>query len=71
MAPNENLINVRVLDENGESSDSMVIAAINQAFQLKSTYNIRVINLSVGEPFRKATHRIRFAKLLNLPGGLE
>ena len=48
MAPNANLINLRVLDQNGQSSDSMVIAAINQAIALKSTYNIRVINLSLG-----------------------
>src|SRR5581483_7233255 len=50
MAPNANLIDLRVLDGNGESSDSLVIAAINTAIQLKSTYNIRVINLSVGRP---------------------
>src|SRR6202030_1397305 len=38
----------RVLDQNGASTDSVVIAAINQAIALKSTYNIRVINLSLG-----------------------
>ena len=48
MAPNANLINLRVLDANGEGSDSAVIAAINRAIELKSTYNIRVINLSMG-----------------------
>jgi serine protease AprX len=48
MAPNANLIVFRVLDQNGQSSDSMVIAAINQAITLKSKYNIRVINLSLG-----------------------
>ena len=50
MAPNANLINVRVLDENGESTDSTVIAGIETAIQLKDKYNIRVMNLSLGRP---------------------
>jgi serine protease AprX len=48
IAPNANIINLRVLDANGSGSDSQVIAAIQRAIQLKSTYNIRVINLSLG-----------------------
>src|SRR5260370_19796453 len=48
MAPNANLINLRVLDQNGAAAESDVISAIQQAIQLKSTYNIRVINLSLG-----------------------
>src|SRR5258707_11462404 len=48
LAPNVNFIDLRVLDKNGAGSDSMVIAAIQRAMQLKSTYNIRVINLSLG-----------------------
>jgi subtilisin family serine protease len=50
MAPGASLINLRVLDANGESSDSTVISAIQTAIQLKSKYNIRVINLSLGRP---------------------
>ncbi|MGO9306167.1 MAG: S8 family peptidase, partial [Candidatus Korobacteraceae bacterium] len=50
MAPNVNLINLRVLDQNGAGTDSQVIAAIQQAIALKSTYNIRVINMSLGRP---------------------
>jgi serine protease AprX len=50
VAPGSTLINLRVLDENGSGSDSQVIAAINRAIQLKSTYNIRIINLSLGRP---------------------
>ncbi len=49
-APNANLINLRVLDQNGAGSDSAVIAAINRAVALKSTFNVRVINLSLGRP---------------------
>ncbi|HEY1936871.1 MAG TPA: S8 family peptidase [Candidatus Angelobacter sp.] len=48
VAPNANIINLRVLDANGSGTDSQVIAAIQRAIQLKATYNIRVINLSLG-----------------------
>ena len=50
IAPNVNLLNLRVLDNNGSGTDSNVIAAIQRAVQLKSQYNIRVINLSLGRP---------------------
>ncbi len=50
VAPNVNLVDLRVLDQNGGGSDSNVIAGIQRAVALKSTYNIRVINLSVGRP---------------------
>jgi serine protease AprX len=48
IAPNANIINLRVLDQNGVGTDSSVIAAIQAAISLKSTYNIRVINVSLG-----------------------
>jgi serine protease AprX len=50
VAPNVNIINLRVLDQNGSGTDSQVIAAIQQAIALQSTYNIRVINMSLGRP---------------------
>src|SRR5579863_2946165 len=50
MAPNVSIINLRVLDQNGAGTDSQVIAAIQRAIQLKTQYNIRVINLSLGRP---------------------
>ena len=50
MARNANLINLQVLDGNGMGTDSAVINAINRAIELKTTYNIRVINLSLGRP---------------------
>src|ERR1700730_12276863 len=50
MAPNVNLINLRVLDQNGAGTDSQVIAAVEQAIALQSTYNIRVISMSLGRP---------------------
>jgi serine protease AprX len=48
VAPGVSLIDLRALDVNGAGSDSTVIAAIQQAIALKNTYNIRVINLSLG-----------------------
>lgn len=48
IAPDAKIVNLRVLDENGSATDSQVIAAIHQAISLKSKYNIRVINLSLG-----------------------
>jgi serine protease AprX len=50
VAPNANLINLRALDANGAGTDSSVIAAIERAIALQRTYNIRVINLSLGRP---------------------
>jgi serine protease AprX len=50
IAPAANLIDFQVLDANGEGQDSTVIAAIEEAINLKSKYNIRVINLSLGRP---------------------
>jgi serine protease AprX len=47
-APNVNLVDLRALDLNGAGTDSTVIAAIQEAIALQSTYNIRVINLSLG-----------------------
>ena len=48
IAPGANIVNLRVLDGNGSATDSQVIAAISQAVNLKSKYNIRIINLSLG-----------------------
>ena len=48
VAPSVNIVNLRVLDQNGAGTDSNVIAAIQRAIQLKATYNIGVINLSLG-----------------------
>ncbi|MBZ5628622.1 MAG: S8 family serine peptidase, partial [Acidobacteriia bacterium] len=48
VAQSVKLINLRVLDNTGSGSDSAVIKAIQTAINLKSQYNIRVINLSLG-----------------------
>jgi serine protease AprX len=61
IAPGVKLVNLRALDENGVGTDSTVIAAIERAIALKNTYNIRVINLSLGGQCGKATRKVRFA----------
>ena len=48
VAPGATLVDLRALDQNGAGTDSTVIAAIQQAIALQSTYNIRIINLSLG-----------------------
>jgi len=50
IAPNVNIIDLKVLDQTGSGQASAVIAAIEEAIQLQGTYNIRVINLSLGQP---------------------
>ena len=50
IAPQAMIIDLRVLDQSGEGSDSNVITAIEQAIKLKNFFNIRVINLSLGRP---------------------
>jgi serine protease AprX len=57
IAPNANLLDLRVLDLNGLSSDSVVIAAIEKAVQSKSKFNVRVINLSLGQPIHESCNR--------------
>ena len=52
IAPKARIINLKALNENGYGSDATVIAAITRAIQLKSTYNIKVMNLPLGRPVR-------------------
>ena len=46
--PRRSIVNLRVLDASGHGVDSAVIQAIDRAIELKATYNIRVLNLSLG-----------------------
>jgi serine protease AprX len=48
IAPGANLINVRVLGADGSGYTSDVIAGIDWVIANKATYNIRVMNLSLG-----------------------
>jgi len=49
-ALDSNIVSLKVLDKDGKGTDLAVINAIDRAIQLKSTYNIRVMNLSLGRP---------------------
>src|SRR5581483_10241984 len=48
IAPIVNLVDVRVLDENGVGNAASVIAGIDWVLANKDKYNIRIINLSLG-----------------------
>jgi serine protease AprX len=48
IASGANIINLKALDGSGAGRDSWVISAIQHAIAMKTTYNIRVINLSLG-----------------------
>jgi len=50
IAPSTNLVNVRVLDQNGRTDVSTVIAGLQWVVANKTKYNIRVVNLSLGHP---------------------
>ena len=50
IAPDANIINVRVLGPDGTGTTSDVIAGMEWAIANRARYNIRVINLSLGHP---------------------
>ena len=48
IAPNANLINLRVLDSQGTGTVSNLLSALDWVLTNHSTYNIRVVNMSLG-----------------------
>ena len=48
IAPGANIIALKALDGNGLGTISNIIAAIDYAISVKTTYNIRVMNMSLG-----------------------
>lgn len=50
VAPNANIISVKVLDRLGSGTVSQTIAALQWCIDNKTKYNIRVINMSLGHP---------------------
>ncbi|GAC1400246.1 MAG: hypothetical protein NVSMB56_15310 [Pyrinomonadaceae bacterium] len=48
IAPRANVLNLRVLDSTGAGKVSNLLAALNWVMQNKATYNIRVVNMSLG-----------------------
>jgi serine protease AprX len=54
VAPDANLVSLKVLDANGVGTISNVIAALEWVLANHATYNIRVVNLSVGAAIRES-----------------
>jgi serine protease AprX len=50
VAPGANVVDVRVLDANGNGRMSSVVLGIQWALDHRAQYNIRVLNLSLGAP---------------------
>src|SRR5437660_10892328 len=50
IAPNAKLINLRVLNSQGTGTVSTTLAALDWVMANKATYNIRVVNMSLGTP---------------------
>ncbi len=50
IAPNANIINLRVLDSDGQSTTAQVLAALDWVYANRAAYNIKVVNLSLGAP---------------------
>src|SRR3954447_11547530 len=50
IAPRAKIVNLRVLNSKGVGSVSNVLAAFNWLLSNASTYNVRVVNLSIGMP---------------------
>ncbi len=48
IAPNAKMLNVRVLDQNGTGTTAGLIQAIDWVYANRSTYNIKVVNMSLG-----------------------
>src|SRR3990167_3899871 len=54
VAPGANIIDVRVIDANGSSNTSVVLRGLQWILRNKSTYNVKVVNLSLGAPVTKS-----------------
>ncbi|HEX8745983.1 MAG TPA: S8 family serine peptidase, partial [Pyrinomonadaceae bacterium] len=50
MAPNADIINLRVLNSQGAGSTSALLAALDWVLQNRALYKIRVVNMSLGAP---------------------
>jgi serine protease AprX len=48
IAPGANIISLKVIDENGQGTISSIIAALSWVATNATTYNIKVVNMSVG-----------------------
>jgi len=56
IAPNANLVDVRVTDDQGRGNMSDVVAGIQWVYQNRNAYNIRVANLSLNSTVAESYH---------------
>ena len=54
IAPDASIVSLKVLDANGQGTISNIIAALNWVAVNGKTYNVRVVNLSVGASIRES-----------------
>jgi len=55
-APDASLISLKVLDGNGNGTVSNIIAALDWVYANHTTYNIRVVNMSVGAAIHESAY---------------
>ena len=63
VAPSARLVDIRVLDQNGEGTLSSVVAGFDWLLKHRVALNIRVLNLSFGTPQRYSYHADLLAAL--------
>lgn len=63
VAPNAHLVDIRVLDQNGDGSLHTVVAGFDWLLKNRSALNIRVLNLSLGMTQRSSYHEDLLAAL--------
>jgi serine protease AprX len=56
VAPNVNLVSLRVSDKNGMTYESNVVDSLQWVYNNKSTYNIKVVNLSLNSTVAQSYH---------------
>src|SRR5262249_57913903 len=54
IAPDSTIVSLKVLDQDGRGTISNIIAALNWIATNGATYNIRVVNLSIGAIIRES-----------------
>jgi serine protease AprX len=54
IAPKASIISLKVLDDNGQGTIGNIIAALNWVVANRVTYNIRVVNMSVGASIKES-----------------
>jgi serine protease AprX len=56
VAPNANIINVKVSNDDGSATTSKVVAGLQWVLQNRALYNIRVVNLSLNSTINESYH---------------